>query len=308
MSRSPIRPGPEGRGRSRRDVVGPRGRRAGAAGRPDRGHNHDETTDNQETQCLTTAPYQGRPLGPSLVLRPRSSRAHDPASNNGFSERFSAALPPRATGGGTAAPMSHSLRLRDGERENQVSGSASVRAPGPRRPPAMWTASMARGRPGPPGSTFRPRRGARTGGRRACETACPRAHPAARTAAPAHRPRLSNGKHTSTRSTPDDKVLAVLKESTRPLAVAAIRKRPRRQLHAAAGPAHPGAERPKGHGHRRAPGHVPAALTSRRTLSKAEAQAICGLAAGEGGHSAQLVRSLVRAIQLSRSLSRCQIR
>jgi hypothetical protein len=35
----------------------------------------------------------------------------------------------------------------------------------------------------------------------------------------------SNGKHTTTRSTPDDKVLAVLKESTRPLAVAAIRKR-----------------------------------------------------------------------------------
>ena len=33
----------------------------------------------------------------------------------------------------------------------------------------------------------------------------------------------SNGK--STRSTPDDKVLAVLKDSTRPLAVAAIRKR-----------------------------------------------------------------------------------
>jgi hypothetical protein len=33
----------------------------------------------------------------------------------------------------------------------------------------------------------------------------------------------SNGK--TTRSTPDDKVLAVLKESTRPLAVAAIRKR-----------------------------------------------------------------------------------
>jgi hypothetical protein len=35
----------------------------------------------------------------------------------------------------------------------------------------------------------------------------------------------SNGKHTTTRSTPDDKVLAVLKDSTRPLAVAAIRKR-----------------------------------------------------------------------------------
>jgi len=33
--------------------------------------------------------------------------------------------------------------------------------------------------------------------------------------------RGSNGKHTSTRSTPDDKVLAILKESTRPLAVAA---------------------------------------------------------------------------------------
>ena len=46
----------------------------------------------------------------------------------------------------------------------------------------------------------------------------------ARTAAPA--PSVaSTGKHTTTRSTPDDKVLAVLKESTRPLAVAAIRKR-----------------------------------------------------------------------------------
>jgi len=35
----------------------------------------------------------------------------------------------------------------------------------------------------------------------------------------------ANGKHTAERGTPDDKVLAVLKASSRPLAVAAIRKR-----------------------------------------------------------------------------------
>jgi len=44
-------------------------------------------------------------------------------------------------------------------------------------------------------------------------------------AAPRAARATANGKHTAERGTPDDKVLAVLKASSRPLAVAGIRKR-----------------------------------------------------------------------------------
>jgi hypothetical protein len=117
--------------------------------------------------------------------------------------------------------MSHSLRLRDGDREIEVSGSAAFVRQVLDDLPAMWTRLHGEGSTRParidlparsevaPAVVEQPRH-------------VPESAPEPRTPAPAA---ASNGKHTTTRSTPDDKVLAVLKESTRPLAVAAIRKR-----------------------------------------------------------------------------------
>jgi hypothetical protein len=123
--------------------------------------------------------------------------------------------------------MSHSLRLRDGEREIEVSGSAAFVRQVLDDLPAMW------GRLHGEGST-RPARIDLPARAEAAAVATPEPanHHAAedvapepvKSAAPAAAV-ASNGKHTTTRSTPDDKVLAVLKDSTRPLAVAAIRKR-----------------------------------------------------------------------------------
>jgi|HubBroStandDraft_1064217.scaffolds.fasta_scaffold38617_2 hypothetical protein len=175
-------------------------------------------------------PYQGRPSsdrpsfsGPRQFSGPRPSFNNNdsrPQFNNDSRPPFRPA--PRVEV--PAAPMSHSLRLRDGEREIEVSGSAAFVRQVLDDLPAMW------GRLHGEGST-RPARidlPART------EAAAPVAEPAnhhapeedaptrVKAAAPAAAA-ASNGK--TTRSTPDDKVLAVLKESTRPLAVAAIRKR-----------------------------------------------------------------------------------
>ena len=124
--------------------------------------------------------------------------------------------------------MSHSLRLRDGDREIEVSGSAAFVRQVLDDLPAMWARLHGEGstRPGridlpahaTAGAAAAPERSRRRW------TACRRARPS-RNRRQRHPAAASNGKHTTTRSTPDDKVLAVLKESTRPLAVAAIRKR-----------------------------------------------------------------------------------
>ena len=116
--------------------------------------------------------------------------------------------------------MSHSLRLRDGDREIEVSGSAAFVRQVLDDLPAMWTRLHGEGstRPARIDLPARSEAPAAEQPHRVPESA----PEPTRTAAPAA---ISNGKHTSTRSTPDDKVLAVLKESTRPLAVAAIRKR-----------------------------------------------------------------------------------
>ncbi len=174
-------------------------------------------------------PYQGRPSsdrpsfsGPRQFSGPRPSFNNNdsrPQFNNDSRPPFRPA--PRVEV--PAAPMSHSLRLRDGEREIEVSGSAAFVRQVLDDLPAMW------GRLHGEGST-RPARidlPART------EAAAPAAEPAnhhapeedapTRVKAAAPAAAAANGK--TTRSTPDDKVLAVLKESTRPLAVAAIRKR-----------------------------------------------------------------------------------
>ena len=127
--------------------------------------------------------------------------------------------------------MAHSLRLRDGEREIEVSGSAAFVRQVLDDLPAMWARLQGEGaaRPGridlpAPRQQDRPAAETAIGSRAAAPAPVdePAVAPVSngRHAAPA-----SNGKRAAERGTPDDKVLAVLKSSTRPLAVAAIRKR-----------------------------------------------------------------------------------
>lgn len=132
-----------------------------------------------------------------------------------------------------AAPMIHSLKLRDGDREIEVSGSAAFVRQVLDDLPAMWARLHGEGSPRP--------------GRIDLPSPRPHEQPVAHEATTAHavaeEPAVSpvpepatngkhpvtatatNGKRVAERGTPDDKVLAVLKSSTRPLAVAAIRKR-----------------------------------------------------------------------------------
>jgi hypothetical protein len=163
-------------------------------------------------------PYQGRPSSdrPSFSGPRQFSGPRPNYNNNDSRPPFRPA--PRVEV--PAAPMSHSLRLRDGDREIEVSGSAAFVRQVLDDLPAMWTRLHGEGstRPARIDLPARSEAPAAEQPHRVPESA----PEPTRTAAPAV---VSNGKHTSTRSTPDDKVLAVLKESTRPLAVAAIRKR-----------------------------------------------------------------------------------
>jgi hypothetical protein len=163
-------------------------------------------------------PYQGRPSSdrPSFS-GPRQFSGPRPSYNNNDSRPPFRPAPRVEV---PAAPMSHSLRLRDGDREIEVSGSAAFVRQVLDDLPAMWTRLHGEG-------STRPARIDLPARNEAPVVEQPHRVPESapeptRTAAPAA---VSNGKHTTTRSTPDDKVLAVLKESTRPLAVAAIRKR-----------------------------------------------------------------------------------
>src|SRR5579864_6419606 len=165
--------------------------------------------------------YQGRPSSdrPSFS-GPRQFSGPRPNFNNNDSRPPYRPAPRVEL---PAAPISHSLRLRDGEREIEVSGSAAFVRQVLDDLPAMWTRLHGEG-------STRPARidlPARTEPSAPAPVAersnrVPESAPEPARTAPAA---TSNGKHTATRSTPDDKVLAVLKESTRPLAVAAIRKR-----------------------------------------------------------------------------------
>ena len=163
-------------------------------------------------------PYQGRPSSdrPSFSGPRQFSGPRPNYNNNDSRPPFRPA--PRVEV--PAAPMSHSLRLRDGDREIEVSGSAAFVRQVLDDLPAMWTRLHGEG-------STRPARIDLPARSEAPVAEQPHRVPESapeptRTAAPVV---ISNGKHTSARSTPDDKVLAVLKESTRPLAVAAIRKR-----------------------------------------------------------------------------------
>jgi hypothetical protein len=165
-------------------------------------------------------PYQGRPSSdrPSFS-GPRQFSGPRPNFNNDSRPPFRPA--PRVEV--PAAPMSHSLRLRDGDREIEVSGSAAFVRQVLDDLPAMWTRLHGEGSTRParidlPGRSEAPAPTVAEQPRHVPESA----PEPTRTPGPAA---ASNGKHTTTRSTPDEKVLAVLKESTRPLAVAAIRKR-----------------------------------------------------------------------------------
>jgi hypothetical protein len=173
-------------------------------------------------------PYQGRPSDRPQFAGPRQGFSGPrPAFNNDSRPPFRPA--PRVEV--PAAPMAHSLRLRDGEREIEVSGSAAFVRQVLDDLPAMWARLHGEGAPRS-GRIDLP--APRQQDRPAAEAAAV-SHPAASepVEAPAKEPvtngthpaPASNGKRAAERGTPDDKVLAVLKSSTRPLAVAAIRKR-----------------------------------------------------------------------------------
>jgi hypothetical protein len=175
-------------------------------------------------------PYQGRPSsdrpsfsGPRQFSGPRPNFNNNdsrPSFNNDSRPPFRPA--PRVEV--PAAPMSHSLRLRDGDREIEVSGSAAFVRQVLDDRPAMWTRLHGEGSTRParidlPARTEAPVAALAGAAAPVADEVAPAPVKAAAPAPAA----ASNGK--STRSTPDDKVLAVLKDSTRPLAVAAIRKR-----------------------------------------------------------------------------------
>ena len=166
-------------------------------------------------------PYQGRPSSdrPSFS-GPRQFSGPRPNFNNNDSRPPYRPAPRVEV---PAAPIAHSLRLRDGEREIEVSGSAAFVRQVLDDLPAMWTRLHGEGSTRPARIDLPARSEAPAPAPAEHRNHVPESAPEpARTPVPAA---PSNGKHTATRSTPDDKVLAVLKDSTRPLAVAAIRKR-----------------------------------------------------------------------------------
>ncbi len=177
-------------------------------------------------------PYQGRPSSdrPSFS-GPRQFTGSRPSFNNNdsrppFNNDSRPPFRPAPRVEVPAAPMSHSLRLRDGEREIEVSGSAAFVRQVLDDLPAMWSRLHGEGSTRPARIDLPARTEAATAvaaepENHVAEEVAPKSVKAAVPAPAAP----SNGKHTTTRSTPDDKVLALLKESTRPLAVAAIRKR-----------------------------------------------------------------------------------
>ena len=214
-------------------------------------------------------PYQGRPSsdrpsfsGPRQFSGPRPNFNNNdsrPSFNNDSRPPFRPA--PRVEV--PAAPMSHSLRLRDGDREIEVSGSAAFVRQVLDDLPAMWTRLHGEGSTRParidlPARTEAPVAALAGAAAPVADEVAPAPVKAAAPAPAA----ASNGK--STRSTPDDKVLAVLKELD-----AASRRRgdpqaPRWHLHSAAGSPDPRAQRSKGHRDRRAPRHVPPAVNASR--------------------------------------------
>src|ERR1700722_15773593 len=142
-------------------------------------------------------PYQGRPssdrpqfAGPRQNFAPRP--AFQPDNRPPFRPAPRVEVP--------AAPMIHSLKLRDGDREIEVSGSAAFVRQVLDDLPAMWTRLHGEGSTRParidlPGHAEPPAPAVAEHVNRVPESA----PEPARTAEPAV---VSNGKHTATRSTP----------------------------------------------------------------------------------------------------------
>ena len=176
-------------------------------------------------------PYQGRPSSdrPSFS-GPRQFSGPRPNFNDSRNDSRPPFRPaPRVEV--PAAPIAHALRLRDGDREIEVSGSAAFVRQVLDDLPAMWSRLHGEGSTRPARIDLPARSDAPTRSdvpaRSEVATPAVDAQPAELDVAslPKQARATSNGKHATARSTPDDKVLAVLRESTRPLAVAAIRKR-----------------------------------------------------------------------------------
>lgn len=174
-------------------------------------------------------PYQGRPSSDRPQFAGPRQNFSGPRPSFQPDSRPPFRPPPRVEL--PAAPMTHSLKLRDGDREIEVSGSAAFVRQVLDDLPAMWARLHGEGssRPGridlpAPRQQDRPATGEPVAVHEDAEEPV-----VARAQAPAtngkHAAAAANGKRTAERGTPDDKVLAVLKASTRPLAVAAIRKR-----------------------------------------------------------------------------------
>jgi hypothetical protein len=176
-------------------------------------------------------PYQGRPSDRPQFNGPRQGFSGPrPAFNDSRNDSRPPFRPaPRVEV--PAAPMAHSLRLRDGEREIEVSGSAAFVRQVLDDLPAMWTRLHAEGasRSGRIDLPA-PRQPERPVAEETVAVIAVAPEPvsvaaAAPVANGKHAVAAGNGRRTAERGTPDDKVLAVLKNSPRPLAVAAIRKR-----------------------------------------------------------------------------------
>jgi hypothetical protein len=169
-------------------------------------------------------PYQGRPSSdrPSFS-GPRQFSGPRPNFNDSRNDSRPPFRPaPRVEV--PAAPIAHALRLRDGDREIEVSGSAAFVRQVLDDLPAMWSRLHGEGSTRPARIDLPARSDAPARSEVATPAVVAQAEPEA-ISVPKQARAISNGKHTTARSTPDDKVLGVLRESTRPLAVAAIRKR-----------------------------------------------------------------------------------
>ena len=211
-------------------------------------------------------PYQGRPSsdrpsfsGPRQFSGPRPSFNND--SRNDSRPPFRPA--PRVEV--PAAPMSHSLRLRDGEREIEVSGSAAFVRQVLDDLPAMWTRLHGEGSTRParidlPAHTDAPAPVVEHVNR--VPESAPRARANGSATGGIERQTHHHAEHAGRQGARSPEGLhATPRGGGDP-------QTSRRQLHASTSPAHPGAERSEGIGNRRAPRHLPPALNRRANLQQ----------------------------------------
>ena len=202
-------------------------------------------------------PYQGRPssdrpsfAGPRQFSGPRPSFTTT-NSRPPFRPAPRVEVP--------AAPMSHSLRLRDGDREIEVSGSAAFVRQVLDDLPAMWARLHGEGSARPARIDLPARASEAPVAAEQRDDRVPESAPEPiQTAAPAARAQRQAHRHTQHAGRQGARGAQGFHPAPRgrgdPQA-------PRRQLHPAAGAPDPRAQRSEGLGHRRAAGHLPPALT-----------------------------------------------